>query len=183
MGFYGKKEVEANAGVNTAVALATVAAAGTLQIMSPGLPGSGLKAPLVVCAAVYWMVFRGPWTAWLGALWAGAALDGLGETPWGAGMLLMAGMCGGVRWLRQGSAWMATPPGCALACACAGTLLTLAQGALNGGLASAGWARVAAGILGVFLSGGVAGILMCGGLWALDAWLGNFKVVEARDVP
>jgi len=68
-------------------------------------------------------------------------------------------------------------------CGLAGALMVLGQGALNGGIAASGAQRVVFGVTGVFVAGGVAGILVCGCLWGLDVWLGNFKVAEeAEDV-
>ncbi len=176
------KERSVNMWVNGAVVVIMVMALGALQVMVPGLPGSGLKVPLVVCAGVYWMVFRGAWTGYLGALWAGAMADGLGEVSWGAGMMMMAGMCWGVRRLREVSGVWMTIPGCGVVCGCAGAGMVMVQGALNGGLAVAGWARVVVGVAEVLVAGGGVGIVVCGFLWGLDKWLGNFKAMEANDV-
>ena len=175
------KEQSVNIGVNAALVIAVVMVLAALQTMLPGLPGSGLKAPLVVFAGVYWMLFRDAWTGYLGALWAGAVMDGLGGVGWGAGMMMMAGLCWVARSLKEVSGVWGTIPGCGLACAVAGAGMVMAQGALNGGLASVGWQRVFVGTVEIFIASGVAGILVCGCLWGLDVWLGNFKVMEEAD--
>jgi len=175
------KEPSQNIWVNAGIIVTTVVFLSAVQAVSPGLPWSGLKLPLAVYAGVYWMVFGGPWTGWLGALWAGAALDGLGGVGWGAGILGMAAMCWGMRKIREVSGVWATIPGCALACGTAGLLVVLAQGMMNGGLRATAWARVAAGSAEVFAAGALAGVVVCGCLWGLDVWLGNFKEREAHE--
>ena len=175
------KEPSQNIGVNAALVFAVALLLGMAQAMSPGLPWSGLKLPLAAYAGVYWMVFGGPWTGWLGAMWAGAVLDGLGEVPWGAGVAGMAALCWGMRRMREVSGVWATIPGCALACGGTGVLVVLAQGAVNGGLRAAGWARALAGAAEVFAAGAPAGALVCGFLWGLDVWLGNFKEREGNE--
>ena len=175
------KEVSANIWVNAGIVIAAVMVLAALQVMLPGLPGSGLKVPLVVFAGVYWMLFCGPWTGYLGALWAGAMMDGLAGAGWGAGMLMMVGLCWCARRLREVSGAWGTIPGCGLVCGLAGVAMVLGQGALNGGIASAGAQRVLAGGAGVFVAGGLVGILVCGCLWGLDVWLGNFKATEEAD--
>ena len=174
------KERDLNVWVNAAVVFASVMALGAFQVLLPGLPLAGLKLPLVVFAGVYWMAFCGPWTGCLGAMWAGAVMDGLGGAPWGAGIALMTAMCFGARCLRDVSHTLGTVPGCGLACGCAGVLMVMWQGVLNGGVKSWGWARTLVGAAEIFFAGCVAGAAVCGALWLLDAWLGNFKAREAE---
>jgi len=83
--------------------------------------------------------------------------------------------------MREGSGVWATIPGCALACGGAGLLVVLGQGMMNGGLRASGWARVVAGSAEVFAGGALAGVVVCGFLWGLDVWLGNFKEREANE--
>ena len=175
------KEKNANVFVNAATVFAAAALLGTLQGLLPGMPWSGLKLPLAVFAGVYWMLFAKPWVAWPGAMWAGAVLDGLGGVAWGAGIFGMLLMCWGMRELRAVSGLVTTVPGSALACGVAGVLVVLAQGAVNGGLRMAGWARASAGAAEIFVAGTLVGAAVCGGLWLLDSWLGNFKERETDD--
>lgn len=153
---------------------------GTLQSMLPGLWFSQLKLPLVVFAGVYWMLFRGPWCAYPGALWAGAAADGLCETNTCAGMWLMLVLCLVVRHLRGVSAWWGTPGGAAVVCGVAGVVMVVLYGVANGAIMAAGWARIGCGVLETGLCAWAAGLALCTGLLALDRWLGTLKVLEVN---
>ena len=80
-----------------------------LQTLSPGLPGTLLKPPLLSSVALYYALHRQPLRALVAAAWAGILLDALGGVPPGTStvcLLLAAGILLPLRRVLQAESWL-----------------------------------------------------------------------------